>query len=42
MAVGGATQGHAEAKKDITELESKVTPEQIAQGQNRARGFKSR
>jgi hypothetical protein len=38
-----ARQGHEGAKKFMTVLESKLmTPEQIAQGQKRAREFKPR
>jgi uncharacterized protein len=37
-----ASQGDEDAKKNMTELESKLTPEQIAQGQKRAREFKPR
>jgi len=38
-----AMQGHERAKKFMTVLESKLmTPEQIAQGQKRAREFKPR
>jgi len=38
-----AMQGHEGAKKFMTVLESKLlTPEQIAQGQKRAREFKPR
>ena len=32
-----ARQGDEDAKKNMTELESKLTPEQIAEGQKRAR-----
>jgi len=35
-------QGDEDAKKNITELESKLTPEQIAEGQKLARDFKPR
>jgi TPR repeat protein len=37
-----ARQGDEDAKKNMTELESKLTPEQIAEGQKRARDFKPR
>ena len=37
-----ARQGDEDAKKNITELESKLTPEQIADGKKRARDFKPR
>ena len=37
-----ARQGDEDAKKNITELERKLTPEQIAEGQKRARDFKPR
>ncbi len=37
-----ARQGDEDAKKNMTELESKLTPEQIAEGQKRAREFKPR
>ena len=37
-----ARQGDEDAKKNITELESKLTPEQTAEGQKRARVFKPR
>jgi TPR repeat protein len=35
----GARQGDEDAKKNITVLESKLTPEQIADGKTRARDF---
>jgi TPR repeat protein len=35
-------QGDDDAKNDMTELESKLTPEQIAEGQKRARDFMPR
>jgi len=35
-------QGDEDAKKNITQLESKLTPEQIADGQKLARDFKLR
>ena len=34
-----ARQGDEDAKKNMTELESKLTPEQIADGKTRARDF---
>ena len=37
-----ARQGDEHAKKNMTVLESKLTPEQIAEGQKRAREFKPR
>jgi hypothetical protein len=37
-----ARQGDEDAKKKVTELESKLTPEQIADGKTRARDFKPR
>ena len=37
-----AGQGDEYAKKNMTVLESKLTPEQIAEGQKRARDFKPR
>jgi TPR repeat protein len=37
-----ARQGDEDAKYDTTILESKLTPEQIAEGQKRAREFKPR
>ena len=37
-----ARQGNEDAKKNMTVLESKLTPEQIAEGQKRAREFKPR
>ena len=37
-----AGQGDEYAKKNMTVLESKLTPEQIAEGQKRAREFKPR
>jgi len=37
-----ARQGDEDAKKNLTALESKLTPEQIADGQKRAREFKPR
>ena len=37
-----ARQGHEGAKNYITFLESKLTPEQIADGKTRARDFKPR
>jgi TPR repeat protein len=37
-----ARQGQEDAKKQLTLLESKLTPEQIAEGQKRARDFKPR
>ena len=37
-----ARQGNEDAKKNMTVLESKLTPEQIAEGQKRARDFKPR
>jgi TPR repeat protein len=37
-----AAQGLDQAKKNMTVLESKLTPEQIAEGQKRARDFKPR
>jgi uncharacterized protein len=37
-----ARQGDEDAKKNMTVLESKLTPEQIAEGQTRARDFKPR
>ena len=37
-----AAQGLDQAKKNMTALESKLTPEQIAEGQKRARDFKPR
>jgi TPR repeat protein len=37
-----ARQGHEDAKKNIAMLESKLTPDQIAEGQKRARDFKPR
>ena len=37
-----ARQGDEDAKKSITALESTLTPEQIAEGQKRAREFKPR
>ena len=37
-----ARQGDEDAKKNITELERKLTPEQIADGKTRARDFKPR
>ncbi len=37
-----ARQGDEDAKKNMTELESKLTPEQIADGQKRARDFMPR
>ena len=37
-----ARQGDEDAKKNMTELESKLTPEQIAEGQKRARDFMPR
>src|SRR5947207_726659 len=35
----GARQGDEDDKKNMTELESKLRPEQIAEGQKRARDF---
>ena len=37
-----ARQGDEDAKKSMTVLESKLTPEQVAQGQKRANDFKPR
>ena len=37
-----AKQGDEDAKENMTVLESKLTPEQIAEGQKRARDFKPR
>ena len=37
-----ARQGDENAKKTMTTLENKMTPEQIAEGQKRARDFKPR
>jgi TPR repeat protein len=37
-----ARQGDKDAKKNLTALERKLTPEQIAEGQKRARDFKPR
>jgi len=37
-----AAQGLDQAKKNMTALESKLTPEQIAEGQRLARDFKPR
>ena len=37
-----ARQGDEKAKKTMTTLENKMTPEQIAEGQKRAREFKPR
>jgi TPR repeat protein len=37
-----ARQGHEDAKKDMTMLESAMTPEQITEGQKRASDFKLR
>jgi TPR repeat protein len=37
-----ARQGDQDAKKIMTELENALRPEQIAQGQKRAREFKPR
>jgi TPR repeat protein len=37
-----ARQGDEHAKKTMTILENKITPEQIAEGQKRAREFKPR
>ena len=37
-----ARQGDEDAKKNMTDLESKLTPEQITEGQKRARDFKPR
>ena len=34
-----ARQGDEDAKKNMTELESELTPKQIAEGQKRARDF---
>ncbi len=37
-----ARQGDEDAKKNITELERKLTPEQLADGKTRARDFMPR
>ena len=37
-----ARHGEEKAKKEMTLLENKMTPDQIAEGQKRARDFKPR